>query len=633
MRFRIENGSVTLAGKTILDHCNFEIKGKEKIAIVGANGAGKTTLLKVIHGDLPLDVDDKNFHPSLWLARNTTIGMLEQNPFERKDVTVKDWIHEICSSQDPYSKDYYDFEMQCHQMFTRFGLSMNDLDKKIQEFSGGEQTKIAMIRLLLTKPDILILDEPTNHLDIQSILWLEEYIRDYEKAVILVSHDRFFLDQTATVVYELYKGMTSRYTGNYTQYRMQREKEQNRLRKQYKEQQEEIERITKLIDKFNHKPKKAAMARSKKTMLERMKKLPNPEDMISYVYPGNIVPDRISSKTVYDCRKMVIGYDHPLHTINLAIKRGQKIGILGANGQGKSTFLKTLAGLLQPLSGTLLSGTNLETAYYDQMTADFGGEERILEAFHKTYPSFPMGDCRKILARFLFRDQDLHKSLSDLSGGEKCRYTFASLLQSKPNVLLLDEPTNHLDIPSKEVLESAFSKYEGTLLFITHDRYFLKEVAQSLLIFEEGKITYYPYDYNTYLESLRKEEKKKLQGIHTIDQENEALWESFEAVPEKKRMQSARFNQEQSYTDWQLDLITQDLELARWRLEKFLENLPTKDLTSLDHYHDFFSMTAEDWMERKEQYKKMEENYQEACIRWNQRLEDYEEAFADYYDA
>ncbi|MDO4976909.1 MAG: ABC-F family ATP-binding cassette domain-containing protein [Eubacteriales bacterium] len=633
MRFRIQQGSVSMDGITILDHCNLEIKGKEKIAIVGANGAGKTTLLRLIAGNVSLDADDKRFEQGIWMARNTTIGLLEQNPFMEKEKTVNEWINEISSDMEPYSKERFEFETDYHRMFTMFGFTMDQMNKSIGEFSGGEQTKIALIRLLLRKPDIMLLDEPTNHLDLPTIQWLEGYLREYGKAVIMVSHDRYFLDQVVDVVYELSHGKTTRYAGNYSAYRKQREEQIRQLKKQYKAQEEEIARLNQVIEKFKHKPKKASMARSKKKVLERMEKIENPESYDSYLYPGEIIPNQLGSKWVYDLQKVEIGYGSTLHTMNMRIKRGSKIGIIGANGSGKTTFLKTIAGILPPRKGNFLPGNHLEVAYFEQMTSEMEGADRLLEDFHKAFPVYSLEDCRKVLSRFLFRKQDVSKTISSLSGGEKSRYAFAKLIEAKPNVLLLDEPTNHLDIPSKEILESAFSQYGGTLLFITHDRYFLKQVADSLLIFEKDKVTYFPGDYEHYCQHLMKEEERRIHHIHTMEEENEALWRSLEEVPEKKRIQSARFNTEQSYTDWQLELIGKEMEEVKLCIEAVYSGFPVTDLFLLELYYTEFGFTKENWLQSRAKYMELEKQYQEICIRWYEKWLEYEEAFLDYHDA
>ena len=661
MRYQIDKCSVSLSGRTILDRVSMEIRGREKIGLVGANGSGKTTLLRLIDGQLSPDRDDKAYQAGIRIARNTTIGMLEQNPFFEKDQTVEELIWQICPETDPYARERYEFETEYHKIYTMFGFRMEDRKKSIRQFSGGEQTRIALIRLLLMKPDILLLDEPTNHLDLDMLLWLEGYLRSYEKAVVIVSHDRYFLDRVTDVIYELDRGSLKRYGGNYTAYRRQRETELRSLRKRYKEQQEEIEQLNQLIERFKHKPRKAALARNRKKLLDKMERIESPDSYDSYLYPGPITPLRQTSRWVYDCQKLAIGYDHPLHQMNLRIRRGQKIGIIGANGMGKSTFLKTIAGQLAPLRGQIVEGNHLDVAYYDQLTSEISGQLRLLEDYQKAHPSYTMGDCRKILARFHFRKEDVAKTIDMLSGGEKSRYVFAGLLEARPNVLLLDEPTNHLDIPSREILESAFSQYEGTILFITHDRYFLSQLADILLIFEKDRVTYYPYDYAHYIEAQQKEETRKLQGIHSMEEESLALQKSLEAVPRKTRMQSARFSTEQSYVDWQLSLIGQELEARKCHLEevwhRFTASVYEKssgelsagsvrkepkasiDTVQMDMdwyelliYHEEYGISDEEWEEIYREYKQARELYEDCCMRWFAIYEEYEEEFANYCD-
>ena len=636
MRYQIDRGSVSVNGKRILDHISFEIRGKDKIGIVGANGAGKTTLLHLINGQLSLDRDEKDFTSGIWMARNTTIGILEQTPFFEKNLSVSEIIESASPVTDRFSRERYDFETEYHKIFTMFGFQMSDLEKPIQNFSGGEQTKIALIHLLLLKPDILMLDEPTNHLDISMIRWLETYLKEYEKAVILVSHDRYFLDQVTDVIYEIDGGKMRRYAGNYSSYTRQREEEYRRTLKEYKKQQEEIEHLTHLIERFKHKPRKASMARSKKKMLERMDKISPPDRYRSFIYMGEIHPLKVGSKWVYDLQKLQTGYDTPLQEFNLRIRRGQKLGIIGPNGSGKSTFLKTVAGRIPPRSGKMFPGTNLDIAYYDQFTSETEDECRLLEDFKKAFPSYEIRECRKILANYLFREEDMAKKIKDLSGGEKSRYTLAKLLERKPNVLLLDEPTNHLDIPSREILESAFSKYTGTLVFITHDRYFLKQLADSLLIFDESNAVYYPHSYADYLEAQKKDASRQLRGIHTIDEENEALRQSLQAVPEKKRMQSSGYSSEQYFWDWQLQLISRELDEIKKGYEIQLHDAALYPLDwdgdTIRVFHEILDVDMEEYEVRRHQLRAAEEKYTECCIRWYETWMNYEDAFQSYHD-
>ena len=449
MRYQITNGTVSLGGETILNHIDFEIRGNEKIAVVGRNGAGKTTLLKLIAGELSLDRDDKRFQPGIWMARNTTIGMLHQSLFGNLESTVEDEILSQISGEELYSRERYEFEQEYNRLFTGFGFAMEDRTKKLREFSGGEQTKLALIKLLLLKPDILLLDEPTNHLDMDVTAWLEEYLQSYEKAVVMVSHDRFFLDQTANVVYELSEGKLKRYAGNYTAYRIQREKDRQLQHKKYQAQQKEIQRLNELIERFKHKPKKASMARSKKKVLERMQKVDRPQKNGAHIFTDKIQPNVLGSKWVLDTDKLQIGYDHPLQEITLRVKRGQKIGILGVNGIGKTTFIKTITEHIPPVSGTFQLGNGIEIGYFDQHSAEMISDKRIFEHFHDLYPKLTMKEVKQALGNYLFRGDDAGKKITDLSGGEKSRLVLAELMEGRPNFLVLDEPTNHMDIPAK----------------------------------------------------------------------------------------------------------------------------------------------------------------------------------------
>lgn len=636
MKYQIKDGTVSLNGETIFSHIDFEIRGNEKIALVGKNGAGKTTLLRLIAGELSLDRDDKRMTSGVILARNTTIGMLRQNAAEEKDKTVAEVIRTLCPVKDPYARERYDFEQEYDRIFTGFGFAKQEKNKKLGEFSGGEQTKIAMIRLLLSKPDILLLDEPTNHLDVRATQWLEEYIKHYEKAVVIVSHDRFFLDTTADIVYELDEDGLHRYVGNYTDYKKQREKKRQSQRKAYLAQQQEVERLTALIEKFKHKPKKAAMTRSKKKILERMAMVARPSSENVHIFTEAIHPKIRGSKWVMDIDRLSIGYEAPLQEITMRIRRGQKIGIIGANGTGKTTFLKTILGTLPPLSGKVQMGNQVEIGYFDQHSGSLQSEKRVFAHFHDRFPAYTVKEVKTILGSYLFRDADAGKKVSELSGGEKSRLALAEILEERPNLLLLDEPTNHMDIPAKETLESAFQAYTGTILFVSHDRYFIKEVATALLIFEEDRVTWYPFGYAHYLEHLKKKREFGWAGAEAVAVENTRLLEGWKEVPEKTRMQGARFSTEQSYADWQLTLAAEQLAKEKKAWDDFLEQtacgvLPEQweEQPESGSMMAVWEQAAGQWQER---YAQLEERYTQACISWYERWMEYEKVFENYKD-
>lgn len=622
MRYQITNGTVSFGGKIILNHVDFEIRGNEKIAVVGRNGAGKTTLLNVIAGTLPLDRDDKRFQPGIWMARDTTIGILHQNILRNPEATVEEEISLMIEEEDPYSREKYLFEQEYNRLFTVFGFLPEEKKKKFKEFSCGEQTKLALIRLLLQKPDLLLLDEPTNHLDMDAVVWLEEYLSSYPGAIVVVSHDRFFLDQTVNVVYELTEGKLKRYVGNYTDYRNQKQKEIQIQHKKYLAQQQEIKRLNELIERFKHKPKKAAMARSKKKILERMEIIEKPRVDKSHIFADKIQPQVLGSKCVLDTNQLQIGYNHMLQELTLRVKRGQKIGLLGANGIGKTTFFKTITEQIPALSGSFQWGNGIEIGYFDQHSGELSSEKRVFEHFHDIYPKLTIKEVKQALGNYLFFGEETGKKISDLSGGEKSRLVLAEMLEGRPNVLILDEPTNHMDISARETLESAFSAFTGTMLFVSHDRYFLKEVADSLLIFEENKVSYYPFGYEHYLESLRKKREGKESGISAVEAENTLLLHELKAVPESKRMQSARFSTEQSYTDWQLELAGEQLEKIKERMEQHLNQRNNEEFWTSDSYR-------EEW---NHIWSQMEDEYTKSCHLWYEKWQDYEDAFKNYRD-
>lgn len=570
MLYQITDGTVSAGGTVILSHINFEIWGNEKIAVVGKNGAGKTTLLKLIAGALSLDRDDKRNEPGIQCSRSVTIEMLRQQAFEHPGRTVEEEILSACPCRDSYARERFEYEREYDILFTGFGFAKADKRKRLEEFSGGEQTKIALIRLLLAKPDILLLDEPTNHLDIETAEWLERYMRTYDKAVVMVSHDRFFLDRTAEVVYELAGGSLRRYPGNYSHYRDEKVKMIRLQKKAYERQQEELARLDGLVERFKHKPTKASFARSKKKQMERMERIEKPEEDDVHIFTGEINPLVTGSKWVFEAEHLKLGYDRQLLEITMRIRRGQKIGLLGQNGVGKTTFLKTIAGLVPSLGGKQSLGLNITIGYFDQHSAQIQSEQTVLEHFHDLFPALTEKEVRATLGAYLFGGRDACKKVSSLSGGEKSRLVLAELLQSRPNFLILDEPTNHMDVQAKETLESAFQAYKGTILFVSHDRYFIRQVAESVLIFENQSVMYYPFGYEHYLE--RKEREQSGESIAAqVKAEEQALIAGMRAVPKAERHRLREIPESEAYLDWRLRLVAEKMEPAGERYGRLME--------------------------------------------------------------
>ena len=567
MLYQITDGTVSVGGHVILSHVDFEIKGNEKIALVGRNGAGKTTLLKLIAGELSLDRDDRRQGAGVTSSRRLTVGMLKQQAFSDREQTVEEILLAACPFRDTFARERFEYEQEYDRIFTGFGFARADKQKKIGDFSGGEQTKIALIRLLLEKPDILLLDEPTNHLDIATIQWLEQYLKWYEHAVVLVSHDRFFLDQVAEAVVEVSDGKLTRYAGNYSEYRTEKRKWIERQQKAWERRKEEEDRLNGVIERFRHKPTKASFARAKKKQLERMERVEKPVEDDVHLFTGNIEPLIPGSKWVFEAEHLKIGYDRPLLEITLRIRRGQKLGILGANGAGKSTFLKTVAGLLQPfqekdrsVERRCVLGNNITIGYFDQHSAEIQSDKSVAEHFHDLFPALTEKEVRNILGMYLFTGKLASRRVSDLSGGEKARLVLAELLQSRSNFLILDEPTNHMDVQAKETLESAFQAYQGTILFVSHDRYFIRQVAQSVLIFEETGPMYYPFGYEHYLEKRQKAEAYGEELSAQVKAEDAALLEGMRTVPKAERHRLREFSTEEAYADWKLRLVYEKLE-------------------------------------------------------------------------
>ncbi len=528
MHYQITKGSIELSGKTILHNVNFEIKDKMKIAIVGRNGAGKTTLLRAVAGEI--DVFGQNHDiPCVAKTGELSIGFLKQLAFQDESVTLEyevkrafsrytdikarldELLFKIESQGDAAAaqeyaelQEYFEilggyyYEKEYDTVLSKFGFSEEDKYKKLSEFSGGQRTKIAFARLLLSKPDILLLDEPTNHLDLDAVIWLEEYLKTYPRAILLVSHDRMFLDRIVDTVYEAEHGTLTKYHGNYSAFMQQKKENYLRRRAEYEAQQKEIARLTELVERFRYKATKAAMAQSKLKAIERMTPAPPPDKFDLRAFYTDLTPTVQSAGTALTVQELGIGYDRLLAKVNLEMKRGKKIGIIGGNGIGKSTFLKTLTGAVPALSGNIRFGAGVTIGYFDQQMAGVISEKTVLQDYTDTYPLLTHTQARNDLGAFLFSGDDVFKSISVLSGGERVRLALCKIFHKRPNFLLLDEPTNHMDIVGKEALENMLKEFSGSLLCVSHDRYFLKQVVDSLLIFDEKGVTYFPYDYDTW---------------------------------------------------------------------------------------------------------------------------------------
>lgn len=599
MNLSIKNASVTLSGNTILELVNFDIKDNDHIAIVGRNGAGKTTLLKALIDNEMFDegIGEEKF--SITKIGKWSIGYLSQITFDDEDITLidevrkcfkdlialEDKINRLSNNlSDKDTEEYtnalenfrylggYTYKKEYEVMLSKFGFTDEDKLKKISEFSGGQRTKIAFIKLLLSKPDLLLLDEPTNHLDIETIEWLEDYLKKQRCAMIIVSHDRMFINNICNIIYEIDYGRTIRYVGNYDYYEKTKKQNYEKILNDYEFQQKEIKRLKAIYERFRYKPSKAAMALSKLHQIERMDLIEKPNKIDLRVFKTNLSEIEPSVKKVLIAEDLEIGYDKPLAKINLEILRGKKIGVIGKNGIGKSTLLKTLNGIIEPISGSISYGLRVRAGYFDQTLAMIDKNQTVLEEFREALPDLREETCRGALGSFLFKGDDVYKSINVLSGGEKVRLQLCKIFYNKPNFLLLDEPTNHMDIVGKEHLEDILSEYEGTLIFVSHDRYFVRKIADSLLVFSDEGVNYYPFGYDEYLRTIENKNKETVEEPKKIKK----------VVEEKKEEKVNIYNVRKELNKVEQEII---------KLEKRITEL-NNELFNMEDYSDFSKQTS-----------------------------------------
>ena len=607
MRLVIEDGKIEFAGVPLIEHINFEVGENSKIAIIGKNGTGKTSLLKVITGELDLVFDSSNLEGSINKSNDFNIGYLKQISFTNENITLEEEILtcykdiretekklkqleeklQVDTSENvinEYSKCHelyenmggYYYQKEYHTILKKFGFTFDCLVKKLKEFSGGERTKLSFIKLLLTKPDLLILDEPTNHLDIEAIEWLEEYLKSYKKSFIVVSHDREFINKTAKTVYEIEYNTLIKYSGNYNDYLNEKEVRYKSLEKRFVEQQKEIKHQQELIERFRYKATKAKMVQSRIKQLDKMEIIQSPKKTNTKTFKMNINPYSESGKEVINIQNLEIGYDKSLALINMVINKGDKVAVIGGNGCGKSTFLKTLVGEIKPLSGDFNWGFNVKKGYFDQQSATIVSNRSILEEYQHAYPQLTNQEARSDLGAFLFSGEDVNKNMNVLSGGEVVRLSLCKLFKTRPNLLILDEPTNHMDIYSKERIEDMLKSYKGTILFVSHDRYFVRQVATSVLALDEFGAIYYPYGYEQYLsrkekvitvENTTKEivtVKKSSVDKNSYKKELSKIEKQIKDHEDKIAQLNLEFEKEEVYSDF---VLTRQLEEQLEQLE------------------------------------------------------------------
>lgn len=605
MRIEIINGSVEYDGNTVLSEINFSVSEKEKIALVGRNGSGKTSILKCIGGEVPLvsGTGDEKF--SFSISGAPKIGYLQQVSLndeltlrqeilsaykdvvglENKLQNLLDKMSENPSDENvgAYSRAMERFENIGGYLYkkeyltavSKFGFSAEDLDKKLSCFSGGQRTKIALMKLLLEKPDVLLLDEPTNHLDIAAVEWLEGYLKNYKNSVVIVSHDRMFLDRIVGVVYEIEYGVTTRYKGNYTAFLAQKQQAYDKALKDAKWKSAEIDRLRKIVERFRYKATKAAMAQSKLKEIERLGTVETPRRFDTSTFASSFQPEYESVRDALFVKDLVFGYDKPLGEISLAVEKGQKIGVIGSNGTGKSTLLKTITGLIPPLSGDVRFGVKTRVGYFDQTIAATKSELSVLEDFRAEFPELNDGEIRKTLGGFLLSGDDVFKCVKDLSGGEKVRLALSKIFRRRPNFLILDEPTNHMDIIGKETLEKLLMDFSGTVIVVSHDRYLINRVAKSLIVFENGGVRYFDGTFDEYEEREKEtaEEVAKEKPEKTKKTGGERYVESKEEARRKHRVE---------FLEKKITALEEELSLARAKLDDETVNTDYKKVMAVE---------------------------------------------------
>ncbi|WP_036119003.1 ATP-binding cassette domain-containing protein [Lysinibacillus sphaericus] len=533
----------------ILSGVKLEVQHRDRVALVGRNGAGKSTLLKIIAGQMSYDSGDiiipkgvqvgyleqhagLNSTLTIWdemmtifeplLAQEQTLRSLEQ---QMADPTVYEnptLYAKVMSEYDQLQHTFkdaggYQYESDIRSVLHGMQFYPEDYDKPISSLSGGQRTRLALAKLLLSKPDLLILDEPTNHLDIETLSWLESYLKSYEGAILIVSHDRYFLDQVVSIVYEVSRHRVTKYTGNYSAYLDEKAKTYERDVKLFERQQDEKAKLEDFIQKNIARASTTKMAQSRRKMLERTEWMESPDGDEKSASFGFTI-ERQSGNDVLSVDDLTIGYDDQLISsgINLRTFREDRIALVGPNGVGKSTLLKTIVKDLTPLAGAIRYGTNVQIGYYDQEQAKLSSNKSVLKELWDEWPLMNEKDIRTVLGRFLFSGEDVDKTVSSLSGGEKARLALSKLMMQKANFLILDEPTNHLDLDSKEVLENALIDYPGTLLFVSHDRYFINRITTKVVELSGTGSFEYLGDYDYYVE--KKQELLELAQMKAASQ-------------------------------------------------------------------------------------------------------------------
>lgn len=590
------------SGTPILENVQFEVKKGERIAVVGRNGAGKSTLLKIIADEI--DFDNGEIHK----PQSVALGYFAQSSHVNSDDTIynemlkvfaetiklKGQLEELSikmAEEDPSSEQYlkiiehyqnlnhrfelmsgYTYESEINNILNRFKFNEIGFDQKISNLSGGQKTRLALAKLLLQKPDVLILDEPTNHLDIDTIEWLEGYLKKYSGAVVIVSHDRYFIDQIATTVYEIEYRKCTKYKGNYSDYMDQKAVAYASLMKQYEKQQKEISKMEDFISRNIVRASTTKRAQSRRKLLDKMERIEIPkinDKSIGITFEI----DRRSGNDVLKVEDLTVGYPDQVISdhLDFHINRLDRVALIGPNGIGKSTILKTVAGDLPKISGEIYYGKSLDMGYFDQEQANLTSNNTVLNEVWNCFPTRLEKDIRTLLGNFLFTGDDVFKTVNQLSGGEKVRLTLCKLMLQKNNFLLLDEPTNHLDIDSKEMLELSLEDYEGTVFFISHDRYFIDKIATRILEVTPHGVVSYLGNYSDYIE--KKQQLAELEAAKLAEQSELATANNVTDYQKQKEQRRLEQQRKRQLEDTEAKIAAYEEELEYKKAELFQEEV------------------------------------------------------------
>lgn len=586
-------------GEVLFNNVSFEINSRDKIAVIGKNGTGKSTLIKMIIGDLDIDKGD------VYKNSKAVFGYLSQDVISSKDNTLIHEMNEVfrslidlgekiallteklalmpddkgllkrySSMEHNYTiKGGYEYHYKIDLILSKFGFTKDEYNREISTFSGGEKTRIAFAKLLLINPDLLILDEPTNHLDIDIIEWLEDYLNKYDGAVLIVTHDKYFISKVCRKIIEIDQGTSHVYNGSYEEYLIEKVKRYELLLKHYNRQQKEIEHLQSFVDRFRYNAKRASIAQDRVKKINRIVKLEKPTISRSKVKMA-FENKRATREIILEAKNLSIGYEKPLlSNINFTMRGFDKLAIIGPNGTGKTTLLKIIEKKLAPLSGKIDFLREYKVGYFDQNQEGLSYNKTIFEEIHDYYPSFTNKEVRNVAARFLFMKEDTLKPISVLSGGEKVRLVLLLLMLSNPDLLILDEPTNHLDIETKDIIEDVFDEFTGPIIFVSHDRYFINKIGTKIVYLSNDKMTEFDGTYEEFKE-LKKEKivkKNKIKKIKITKINRQKEITSLEKQIHKIEMNIKELEQETFKSDvynnhLKINAINEEIELLKENL-------------------------------------------------------------------